>query len=212
MKEIGFDVTLTLDLAGFYPRGAGRIRALIRPGNTFSSLTLTERGPLKRIQGVSAVANLDLSIAERQRHRALERLAARCHRVEIETLQLPSKFKGTMLLLVGEFENSRCCYYSLGERGKPAERIADEAVDQLEGFLVTDGAIDQYLADQLLLPLAFAFTVSELRTSKVTQHLLTNSEIIKAFLPVDLEINGRVNQPGLIRIGGGGLSREQSGR
>jgi RNA 3'-terminal phosphate cyclase (ATP) len=151
------------------------------------------------------VANLDMSVAERQVRHALDRLKAHCREVEIETLQLPSRCKGTMLLLLGEFEKSRCCYYSLGERGKRAERVADEAVDELEGFLATDGAIDQYLADQLLLPLVFASEASELRTSKVTQHLLTNGEIIKTFLSTGLEIHGSMDQPGLIKVEGGGL-------
>jgi RNA 3'-terminal phosphate cyclase (ATP) len=119
---------------------------------------------------------------------------------EIKVLRMPSRFKGSMLLLRAEFEHSDCCYFGLGARGKPAEQVADEAVDGLEAFLATDGVIDPYLADQLILPLALASGVSELRTSKVTSHLLTNADIIQMFLPVEIQIIGDLSHPGLIQI------------
>jgi len=60
--------------------------------------------------------------------------------------------------------------------------------------------VDYYLADQLLLPLAFASGRSYLRTSRVTQHLLTNAEVIRLFLPLHIEIQGELGQPGVVAI------------
>ena len=200
MRRIGFDIRLELDAAGFYPRGGGRVLATVRPASRLSPLCLTNRGPLKRIRGISAVANLDLSVAERQKAQALKELNGVAGPVEIEILRLSSPSKGTLLLLLAEFENSQCCFYGLGALGKPAERVADEAVNEFLGFMATDGAIDHYLSDQLILPLALAPGVSEIRTSKVTQHLTTNAEIVKMFLPVSIEVDGEIGQPGSIRI------------
>ena len=202
LRQIGFHVDLALDLAGFYPQGGGRVRATVEPAATLAPLHLTERGALHRIRGLSAVANLDVSVAERQRRQASHRLQRRCSDVGIELARLPSRFKGTLLLLLAEFERSQCCYSSLGQRGKPAERVADSAVDALERFLATDGAIDEYLADQLLLPLACTPGISELRTAKVTSHLTTNAEIISMFLPVEITVGGASGEPGLVRISG----------
>ncbi len=200
MQQIGFRMDLALDLAGLYPQGGGRIRATIRPATTLAPLQLTARGMLRRIRGVSAVANLDVSVAERQRRQAVIRLAGRCGEIDIRLAQLPSRFRGTLLLLVAEFENAQCCYCGLGARGKPAERVADEAVDGLDEFLTTDGAIDQYLADQLVLPLACTPGISELHTAKVTQHLVTNADIVRMFLARNITICGPVDGPGAIRI------------
>ena len=69
-------------------------------------------------------------------------------------------------------------------------------------FFSTDGAIDERLADQLILPLAFASGISQLRTSKVTQYLLTNAEMLRACLPIGVEVDGEVGQPGLIQVNG----------
>jgi len=200
MRQIGFDFDLEMDLAGFYPQGGGRIRAGIRPVTEFRPLCLTKRGRLEKIWGFSVVANLDLSIAERQKRQALKRLEAMGVAPAIEVMRMPAHSRGTMLLLLAEFERSRCCTYALGARGKPAEQVADEAVADLEAFLATGAAIDPYLADQLILPLALASGSSELYTSRVTQHLLTNAEVLRRFLPVQVEISGEVGEPGVVLI------------
>ncbi|MBZ5699763.1 MAG: RNA 3'-phosphate cyclase [Acidobacteriia bacterium] len=200
MRKIGFNIRLKLDAAGFYPRGGGRVLATVWPVSRLSPLCLTNRGPLKRIRGISAVANLNQSIAERQKVQALKQLSDVARPVEIEILRLSSPSKGSLLLLLAEFENSQCCFYGLGALGKPAESVADEAVNELLDLLATDGAIDHYLSDQLVLPLALAPGVSEIRTSKVTQHLTTNAEIVKMFIPVSIEVDGKIGQPGSIRI------------
>lgn len=209
MREAGFDATLTLAQAGFYPQGGGRIEGTVRPVSRIVPLNLTARGPLIRIRGVSAVAGLPMSIAERQRGQALRRLAAGFPETEIETVELPARSRGTMLLLLGEFEGGRCCFAALGERGKPAERVADEAVDGFEAFLKTDGAVDHFLADQLVLPLVFASGVSEIRTSRVTQHLITNADVVREFLPVSIRIEGAIGEPGTVEIRG--IGRPKAG-
>ena len=200
MHRIGFDTTLELLLAGFYPQGNGQIRARIEPIKTLAPLDLPERGGLKGIRGISAVANLDMSIAERQQKRALNRLQGRHSRIDIELLDLPARAKGTFLLLQAEFKRSSACYFGLGALGKPAERVADEAVDGLEAFLAGNGAIDQYLADQLLLPLALASGESRFRTAQVTQHLLTNAEVIRAFGAAEIKIEQEHDKEGAVRV------------
>jgi RNA 3'-phosphate cyclase len=211
MRQAGYDGRLELELAGFYPRGGGRVRAVISPARKLSPLRLTERGELKRIWGISAAAKLSRDVAERQRRRALERLAGRCRELEIEVRELEARSPGTMLLLAAEFERSRSCYVALGERGKPAERVAEEAAQELLAFLDGDGAIDPYLADQLILPLAVVKGESALRTAKVTEHLLTNAEVVKAFVPAEIEFQGPPGESGLVLIRGVDLS-ERKGR
>ena len=202
MSQIGFDIQLELRAAGFYPRGGGCVRAVVNPIKALAPLQLKERGVLKRIRGISAVANLNVSIAERQKAQALKRLSSISPYLEIEIRHLSSPSRGTFLLLLAEFEHSQCCFCGLGARGKPAERVADEAVDELRDFLASDGAVDPYLADQLVLPLALAGGMSEIRTSRVTPHLVTNAEIVKMFLPVAIEVDQKIGRAGMVCIKG----------
>jgi RNA 3'-terminal phosphate cyclase (ATP) len=200
MRRMGCQADLNMELAGYYPQGDGRMHATIYPGERIEPLELTERGQLKQIRGLSAISNLPRHIAKRQREQVLRRIGDRYYLSDIRLAELPSRFKGTLLLLLAEFEHSQVCYFSLGELGKPAERVADEAVDALEEFLSTDGAIDQYLADQVLLPLAFAHGPTRLRTSKITRHLITNAAVLRSFLPVQINIEGNLGEPGLVTI------------
>ena len=196
LQQMGIRAELALEQAGFYPPGGGRIRAVIHPAGPLTALKLPARGALQRIQGISAVANLDADIARRQKLQALRRLEPHCRETKIKAITVPSPVKGTYIILLAEFERARACFSALGGRGKPAEQVADEAVNGLEEFLATDGAIDAYLADQLLLPMALAQGTSQFRTSRVTQHLLTNAEVIRQFLPVGIDIQGEQDQPG----------------
>jgi len=205
VRKIGLDAEIDMERAGFYPAGGGIVRATVRPGRALSPLRLRERGSLTRIRGISAVARLHVRIAERQRDQAAHRLAGRSPRFDCEVALMPSLSPGTMLLLLAEFERSQACFFALGERGKPAERVADEAVDELSDFLDGEGAVDSHLADQLVLLLALAPGTSELTTSRVTGHLVTNAEIVKRFLPVSIDVEGKLEGPGLVRIEGGGI-------
>jgi RNA 3'-terminal phosphate cyclase (ATP) len=211
MARIGFRARLRLEQAGFYPRGGGSVLAEIDPPTRLMPLDLTERGPLRYIHGLSAVCSLEPVIAGRQRVRALERLRGACDDIDVELATLPGASQGTVLLLFAQFACHSFCCFALGERGKPAERVADEAADELLAFLQTDGAVDRHLADQLLLPLAVVPGISKLRTSEVTQHLLTLADLLPRFLPVSVQVAGNLGGPGTVRITGTELAPRPDG-
>jgi RNA 3'-terminal phosphate cyclase (ATP) len=207
MEKAGYRLTLWMERAGFYPPGGGVVHAGVVPTEHVRALTVLERGALMRVRGISAVANLPRTIAERQKDQALRRLLSRFEDIDIQIVDLPAFSKGTLLLLMAEFEHSQSCHYSLGERGKPAERVANEAVDDLERFLAREGAVDAPLADQLILPLALAEGTSSFRTAEVTSHLITNTTIVRRFLPGPIEIEGDIGRPGVVRVTGTGWRR-----
>jgi RNA 3'-terminal phosphate cyclase (ATP) len=115
---------------------------------------------------------------------------------------VPAASPGTFLILQAEFEGGRCCAFALGARHKRAEKVADEAVDELLADIGSGGAIDAWLADQLLLPLAFVPGISGFSVSRVSQHLCSNAELLGYFLPVSVEIEGAIGQPGSVRVQG----------
>jgi RNA 3'-terminal phosphate cyclase (ATP) len=189
--------------AGFYPRGGGRLEASIKPA-TPRSFERTNRGPLRRLHGKAGVANLRDDVARRMRDRALERLEPHGLAPELELVRWPGPGQGAALSLTAEHDATiPATFVGLGERGKPSEAVADEAIDQLLAFEAIDGAaVDPHSADQILLPLVFAPGRSSFSVSQVTEHLRTNAETIRAFLdrPVVIEEAHRENQPGKVVI------------
>jgi RNA 3'-terminal phosphate cyclase (ATP) len=203
LKACGFRAAITLHVAGFYPQGGGEAGVKILPPKGLCPLELLSRGELTHIRGFSGVANLGDEISQRQKHRALQRLYPLCRDAKIKTLNLPSPGKGTFIQLTAHFSNgAQACYTALGARGKPAEQVADESVDQLLAFLKSDGTVDQYVADQLLLPLSLIKGSSRFRTNQISPHLLTNAYVIEQFLPAEIVIDGSLNQPGWVSISG----------
>ncbi len=200
LQAMGLRLRLTLNAAGFYPQGGGELLAAFRGGSGIQPLERSQRGELLRIRGLSGVANLDMDIARRQKLQALRRLEPVCRDSKIEILDLPSPVKGTFVLLWAEFSGGQAACGALGAPGKRAERVADEAVDELLACLDSGAALDAHLADQLLLPLSLAQGESMISTARITSHLLTNAAVIRQFLPARIEIEGGEGLPGKVWI------------
>jgi RNA 3'-terminal phosphate cyclase (ATP) len=200
MKRVGYKGEVSLTKAGYYPKGGGEIQAAIEPVKGGNPLQVVERGKLIQIRGLSAVTNLPDHITRRMRDRVVSRLGGHYPLNDIRIKEIQGHGQGAFIVLLVEFENSQACYFSLGERGKRAEVVADEVVDQVLAFLATDGCIDTYLGDQLLLPLALVSEPSQLRVPEITAHLVTNAKIIQQFIPVEFEMDGDLGQPGIVII------------
>ncbi len=200
LRVCGFLAHLQLDRAGFYPKGGGRIRATIQPVVTLTPCDLREFGRLEMVSGLSIIANLPAHIARRQQEQVERRLRGRVPDLEVGTATLASPGQGTAVFLQAIYQPGCAAFTALGKRGKPAERVADEAVDALDMFLATGAAVDKYFADQLILPLALLPGECTFTTAEITGHLLTNISVVKSFLPVSIDIQGSLGKPGKIRV------------
>ncbi|MCP4211113.1 MAG: RNA 3'-terminal phosphate cyclase [Halieaceae bacterium] len=200
LHACGYRARLRLDQAGFYPKGGGRIRATIQPVATLTPFDLSACGRLEMVSGLSIIANLPAHIARRQQEQVERRLRGRVPDLQVETATLASPGQGTAVFLQAIYQTGCAAFTALGRRGKPAERVADEAVDALDMFLATGAAVDKHLADQLILPLALLPGESTFTTAEITQHLLTNIDVVQSFLPVSIDVQGALGKPGAIRI------------
>lgn len=200
MERLGCSLQLHLRQAGYYPRGGGIIEAATGGSASLRPFELLERGPLLNLRIISLVSNLPESIARRQADRLVQRLRPCGIEPNCEIVQQPGRGRGTALTVLAQCEHSSLCCSTLGAPGRPAEKVADQAADELLAMLATDGAIDPYLADQLLLPLALAPGSSCLRTTGISDHLLTNAWLIGHFLSAAIDIDGVPGEPGLIRV------------
>jgi len=203
LARMGIDTEASIERWGWYPIGGGEIRVRIRGGARIQGIDLTERGQLKRIWGISAYSNLPDHIGVRQKERAIQMLRRQGFDAEITTIRAPSPGKGTCVFLVAEFENSIAGFTALGERGKRAEKVAEEAVSELLHYIRSGAALDKHLADQLILPMALAETTSVFTTCEVTQHLLTNIWVVEQFMGRCFEVEGEEGSKGRVRTLGG---------
>ena len=194
--KFGFEGSIQLNRWGWYPKGGGDAIAKVKPTTNWRGVALKHRGRLQMIRGISAASNLPEHIINRQHNQIQKRLARFDSPVSIERIKGDSVGQGTLVFLKAEFENVQAGFSVLGARGKRAERVADEACQALGNFLASDAAIEPYLADQLVLPMALATGESRFTTSRITRHLTTNIWLVQQFLPVQFEVHGAENEPG----------------
>jgi RNA 3'-terminal phosphate cyclase (ATP) len=174
-------VEVVLERPGFYPAGGGRIRVSVEPAPLLP-IELLERGPITRRRARALIARLPRSVAERELARVGQRLGLSPEELEIEELA-PSCGPGNALCL--ELESAAVCEVltSFGERGKPAETVADELCAEAARYLASPAPVGECLCDQLLLFLALAGR-GALRTLSLSSHTRTNLEVIGRFLPL----------------------------
>lgn len=202
LSQMGYQAEVDIEQWGWYPIGGGLMTALItgmsHPASGISGLNLTDRGELKRLYGISALSNLPRHVADRQKRRADKVLRREGFDPEIEIIDAPSRGRGSALFLLAEFEHVRAGFTSLGRKGKPAEKVAEEACTGFLRYYESGAALDQHLADQLILPLALAEGSSSFTTCRITQHLLTNIWVVEQFLETRPLVEGEEGKRGKV--------------
>jgi len=210
LQQIGGALHVDMDRWGWYPKGGGKVVASISPVLELSGVDLTYRGRLQDTFVLSAVSNLAISIAERQRDQVLKRLRDQKYQIaRIELLKGPSPGTGTVIFVQATFENGVAGFSSLGKRGKPAEKVADDACSDFFQFMASEAAVDDHLADQLLPYMALARGRSSLIARRITRHLVTNIWVIEQFLPVRFEVD---DESGRVSVEGIGFSSAKENR
>jgi RNA 3'-terminal phosphate cyclase (ATP) len=183
LRGAGVDASVELRRWGWYPAGGGEIGATVMPTPAIAGLAIPPSTP---IEGLSAVSRLPRSIAERQRGRARERLAARGLEAEIQIEEDHTAVgPGTVVFLAVP---GRAGFTAFGRRGLPAERVAEDAADQVLAWIGTGAEVDDHLADQLVPFLALASGPSTFTCPTVSTHLRTVTWVVQQFLPVRIEL------------------------
>ncbi|HID86755.1 MAG TPA: RNA 3'-phosphate cyclase [Anaerolineae bacterium] len=216
LARMGIEADVSIERWGWYPIGGGVMKASVKGrGNeghgpedrdlslaprSLLPLDLTQRGTLRRLHGLSALSNLPMHIAERQRKRAVEILRAEGFAPEIEVVNAPAKGRGTCVFLLAEYENGLAGFTALGARGKPAEKVAEEACRDFLAYHKSGACLDMHLADQLILPMALARGPSAFTTCRITQHLLTNIWVVEQFMDVRFEVEGKEGGRGRVTV------------
>lgn len=182
VNRLGPTVRAHLEHHGFYPAGGGRWTADIQPGARLQPLRLTERGELLECKAIAVSARLPEHVAQRELQTVKKRLGWADTALESRVL-VEAAGPGNCLHLLVRSAQVTEVFTGFGQRGVPAERVAEQAIQEAQRYLAAGAAVAEHLADQLLLPLALAGG-GEFTTLRPSLHTLTQLEVISQFLPV----------------------------
>jgi RNA 3'-terminal phosphate cyclase (ATP) len=185
LHRMGAKITAKLERAGFYPAGGGRFVVELEGGHPLQSFELREAGALVRRRAIVLLAKLPRNIATRELGVVHERLG--WSRNECEVRELDGLGPGNALLLVAQTEHACEVTSGFGDKGVPAEAVAQTAIEAMQAWLSAGVGVGEHLADQLLIPMALC-RAGELWTGPTSLHTRTNADLIARFLPVRFEI------------------------
>ena len=79
----------------------------------------------------------------------------------------------------------------LGDKRKKAEDVGKECAEKLKEEIESMAEIDSYTTDQLLIYLAMKGS-GKIKTSRITNHILTNVQTIEKFIDVKFKIKDNI--------------------
>lgn len=200
IRQMGPSVHLELKSPGFYPAGGGLFHARVEPVKQLSGLHLLERGVIRERRARAWLSKLPFIIVERELAVVQEGLGWRPEECHVQTVEHP-KGPGNALVLEIEAEQVTGVFTGFGQRGRPAETVAREAVQAARTWLEAGVPVDEHLADQLLLPLVLAGGGS-FRTTQPSLHATTNAAILQRFLPLPIRFQQESALVWKVTVGG----------
>ncbi|HFI6459390.1 TPA: RNA 3'-terminal phosphate cyclase [Escherichia coli] len=193
LAKIGIHQQTTLLRHGFYPAGGGVVATEVSPVASFNTLQLGERGNIVQMRGEVLLAGVPRHVAERE----IATLAGSFSLHEQNIHNLPrDQGPGNTVSLEVESENITERFFVVGEKRVSAEVVAAQLVKEVKRYLASPAAVGEYLADQLVLPMALA-GAGEFKVAHPSCHLLTNIAVVERFLPVRF---GLIETDGVTRV------------
>ena len=171
--------------AGFYPKGGGEIELRTEPSGLHGTIFAPEKHDEANYSIISS--GLPLHVAEREEKEAKALLFGK--KIAGGARNAEASCAGNAMTLWSGFFGAS----ALGERGKPAEKVAEEACSSFLEECASGAAVDSHLADQLLVYAALAEGKSAFSAPKITAHLETNAEVLRAMTGRNISIGADGN-------------------
>ena len=125
---MGIQTAPRLGKWGWYPKGGGELEVDILPTERFNPLVLEKPWEPDEVKVLRASANLPRHIMERERKTIGALLQKRRVTTHFEIQEVPSIEQGNLVFIFARKGQAAAGFSSLGAKGKPAERVAEEAV------------------------------------------------------------------------------------
>lgn len=198
-------IDLTIVKRGYFPKGGGSVSATIPPlypGQKLRSFRLLERGKVKSIKGVAHFSKLPTSVGSEMVRGAVKTLRKAGYRaldpqeaeitgippgekdivIDIQPMREPNSIAvagGSGIVLWAEFENGDSWIggSAVGQKQKIPEDVGKEAAENLLKGLEGGGCVDEWLQDQIVIFMALADGLSEVRCAAGELELHTRTAI-----------------------------------
>ncbi len=178
LAEMGVAATVRFERAGFFPAGGGRFVLEVEPGLPHLPFERVEKEGEAEFEAWAMSANLPGAIGTREL--AVVRQAFGIGRDRAHLRRLDSPGPGNAVAIEIRCGGAVERVTAFGAKRLPAEDVAADAVEQARAWVDSACPVGEHLADQLILPLAFAG--GSFRCGVWSSHSETHVQVVRAFL------------------------------
>lgn len=208
--QFGLHFDCHIKKRGFFPKGGGEVNIKVTPSAGLRGVTLMDQGTVTRVYGISFVAGvIPKKVAHIMSECAREIITEDYRGIPInvdivkETQGIGS---GCGILVIAE--TSTGCLLAgsaLGKKGKPAEKVGQEAGEMLVNNLFNGGCVDEFLQDQLIVLMALAEGKSEILCGPMSLHTETAIHVASLMTKAKFEVQELTKNSTIIKCEGIGL-------
>jgi RNA 3'-terminal phosphate cyclase (ATP) len=212
LERMNVHASILVTRRGHYPKGGGMVRIMATPTSTLKNILGVASGAVRAVEGVSHSVKLPVTVAERQAiaaTRIIEEKSFPRPQIRVEHSENGSGPGSGIVLYALTSNGGRLGGDSLGERGRPAEKVGEDAARKLVEEMSSGAFLDRHMGDMIVPYVALAEGVSEISVSQVTLHTLTNARVAEQVAQVQFDALPEVGNPGRLRVKGLGLKREE---
>ena len=181
INRFGGGCSAELKCWGFYPAGGGRVEVRIVPFGKPARLDLCHSGDLLGASVLTAVSKIPWEIAEDESQSIVKSL--RFPVGSRQAIAVDSVGPGNVAMVRLDYQHGSAMFTGFGELGVSRRKVAQIASVGANRFVKAQAAVDEHLADQILIPMALAGGGS-FTTTEPSLHTKTNLQVIELFLPV----------------------------
>lgn len=199
LARTGVFAAPSIESAAYSSRGSGEISIEIEP-SALEPFNFSEPGLPRSVRCCIVTSELSESVGKR----ALTHVESLSRRdgikIKSEFVKLRSAEPGAAVAFGAALDHGFGGAQAFGEKGKRVEEVVEEAYYAFVFWLNSGAGVDEYLADQLVIPGVLSGKPCSFTTSRITKTLQTTAWVIKQFMPAKITILGSEGEPGEVRI------------
>jgi RNA 3'-terminal phosphate cyclase (ATP) len=212
LEKMNVHAAIFVSRRGHFPKGGGIVRLSAAPSSVLKNFLGGASGVINAVEGISHCVQLPVGVAERQAIAATRVIEERNFphpNIRVDQSQSGSGPGSGIVLSAVTSNGAVLGGDSLGERGRPAEVVGEDAAGKLVEEMSSGAFLDRHMGDVIVPYAALAEGVSDVSISQVTLHTMTNVKVAEFMAGVHFDPLSKAGMPGKLRVNGLGLRREE---
>ena len=187
IRKFDANCEIIIEELGWYPKGNGKVVLFVKP-SSLKAVSIIKKENLISVNGCVSQSNLPEDIIKREE----ESIRSVFPGILFNSVLKLSASAGNSITLWAEYENTILGVDALGQKGLKAEKLALDAARELEKNIKSRAAVDKWMGDQLLIYMALADGVSQIKAPKITGHIDACFGLIPKFTGNQFKIDDKI--------------------